>query len=92
MRLFISCSELGLGHVSRIIPLGKLLSERGHELIFFSGGVAYQLLSREFENPIHPSIPNVRLRLMRVINDNIQHLGQVAYVRGMLRGWGWLGR
>jgi uncharacterized protein (TIGR00661 family) len=56
MRLFISCSELGLGHVSRIIPLGKLLAERGHELIFFSGGIAYQLLSREFEN-VHPCTP-----------------------------------
>ncbi|MFC1989431.1 DinB family protein [Chloroflexota bacterium] len=49
-------------------------------------------LSREFDNPINPAIPNVRTRLMRVINDNMQHLGQVAYVRGMLKGWGWLGR
>jgi len=30
--------------------------------------------------------------LMRLINDNMQHLGQVNYVRGMLKGWGWLGR
>lgn len=56
MRLFISCSELGLGHVSRIIPLGRLLAERGHELIFFSGGTAYQLLSKEFKN-VYPCTP-----------------------------------
>ena len=49
-------------------------------------------LNREFDNPINPTITNVRTRLMRVINDNMQHLGQVAYVRGMLKGWGWLGR
>jgi uncharacterized protein (TIGR00661 family) len=46
----LCCSELGLGHVSRIIPLGKKLREKGHELHFFSGGKAYQLLQKEFKN------------------------------------------
>ena len=50
MRLLLSCSELGLGHVSRIIPLGKRLEHRGHELFFFSGGRAYELLKKEFKN------------------------------------------
>jgi uncharacterized protein (TIGR00661 family) len=45
-----SCSELGLGHVSRVIPLGKRLEKNGHELFFFSGGKAYQLLQKEFKN------------------------------------------
>ncbi len=49
-------------------------------------------LNREFDNPINPTITNVRTRLMRLINDEMQHLGQVNYVRGMLKGWGWLGR
>jgi len=53
MKLFLSCNELGLGHVTRIIPLGKKLAERGHRLFFFSGGTAYQLLKREFENVYH---------------------------------------
>jgi UDP-N-acetylglucosamine--N-acetylmuramyl-(pentapeptide) pyrophosphoryl-undecaprenol N-acetylglucosamine transferase len=48
MRLFLSCSELGLGHVSRIIPLGKRLKVHGHEMSFFSGGKAFELLSKEF--------------------------------------------
>jgi len=56
MRLLLSCTELGLGHVSRIIPLGKKLLERGHELFFFSGGTAYQLLKNEFEN-VYPCTP-----------------------------------
>jgi len=56
MRLLVCCMELGLGHVSRVIPLGKRLEERGHELHFFSGGAAYQLLSREFEN-VYPCKP-----------------------------------
>ncbi len=50
MRLFLSCTELGLGHVNRIILLGKKLAERGHELFFFSGGTPNQLLKKEFQN------------------------------------------
>jgi UDP-N-acetylglucosamine--N-acetylmuramyl-(pentapeptide) pyrophosphoryl-undecaprenol N-acetylglucosamine transferase len=50
MRLLLSCAELGLGHVSRLIPLGKRLEKRGHELFFFSGGKAYELLEKEFKN------------------------------------------
>lgn len=56
MRLLLSCSELGLGHVSRIIPLGKKLAENGHELFFFSGGKAYELLQKEFKN-VYPCTP-----------------------------------
>ncbi len=50
MRLLFSCSELGLGHVSRIIPLGKRLQNRGHEMSFFSGGKAFELLQKEFSH------------------------------------------
>jgi len=56
MKLLLSCTELGLGHVSRLIPLGKKLLEKGHELHFFSGGTAYQLLKKEFEN-VYPCTP-----------------------------------
>jgi UDP-N-acetylglucosamine--N-acetylmuramyl-(pentapeptide) pyrophosphoryl-undecaprenol N-acetylglucosamine transferase len=56
MRLMLCCSELGLGHVSRIIPLGKKLREKGHELFFFSGGKAYTLLRKEFSN-VYPCTP-----------------------------------
>jgi UDP:flavonoid glycosyltransferase YjiC (YdhE family) len=44
--------------VSRIIRLGEILVERGHELFFFSGGDAYQLLKRRFEN-VYPCTPIV---------------------------------
>ncbi len=50
MRLLLSCSELGLGHVSRIIPLGKRLEKHGHEMFFFSGGKAYDILKKEFNH------------------------------------------
>jgi len=50
MRLLLSCAELGLGHVSRIIPLGKRLEKQRHEMFFFSGGKAYELLEKEFNH------------------------------------------
>ncbi len=53
MRLLFSCSELGLGHVSRVIPLGKRLEKNGHEAFFFSGGKAYELLKKEFRHVYH---------------------------------------
>ncbi len=56
MRLLLTCAELGLGHVNRIIPLGKKLQKREHKLYFISGGVAYQLLKKEFEN-VYPCTP-----------------------------------
>ncbi len=59
---------------------------------YISGKLSETELNREFDNPRSPTITNVRTSLMRLINDNMQHLGQVNYVRGMLKGWGWLGR
>ena len=54
--MLLSCSELGLGHVSRLIPLGKRLEQHGHELFFFSGGKAHSMLQKEFRN-VHECTP-----------------------------------
>jgi UDP-N-acetylglucosamine--N-acetylmuramyl-(pentapeptide) pyrophosphoryl-undecaprenol N-acetylglucosamine transferase len=56
MRLLFSCAELGLGHASRVISLGKKLEKNGNKLFFFSGGTAYQLLKKEFRN-VYPCTP-----------------------------------
>lgn len=56
MRLMYSCSELGLGHASRTIALGKRLEQRGHEVFFFTGGKAYMLLKKEFKH-VYPVTP-----------------------------------
>ena len=50
MRLLFTCSELGLGHVSRITPLGKRLQQDGCETFFLAGGTAYELLKKEFKH------------------------------------------
>jgi uncharacterized protein (TIGR00661 family) len=56
MRVLYSCSELGLGHASRTRALGKVLEQRGHEVFFFTGGNAYEVLKKEFSrvSPVTP--------------------------------------
>jgi UDP-N-acetylglucosamine--N-acetylmuramyl-(pentapeptide) pyrophosphoryl-undecaprenol N-acetylglucosamine transferase len=56
MKLLYACSELGLGHASRTTALGKRLEQNGHEVHFFSGGKAYQLLKKEFAH-VYPVAP-----------------------------------
>ena len=56
MRLLYACSELGLGHAARTAALGKRLEQNGHEVHFFSGGKAYDLLSKEFKH-VYPCTP-----------------------------------
>jgi uncharacterized protein (TIGR00661 family) len=45
-----------LGHASRTLALGKRLEKNGHEVFFFSGARAYQLLQKEFKN-VYPCTP-----------------------------------
>jgi uncharacterized protein (TIGR00661 family) len=50
MRLLYGCSELGFGHASRTIALGEKLEAEGHEISFFAGGEAHQLLKAKFDH------------------------------------------
>ncbi len=38
----------------------------------------------------HPVYPTVGAHVVGTISDNLQHAGQIAYVRGLLKGKGWL--
>jgi uncharacterized protein (TIGR00661 family) len=67
MRLLYSCSELGLGHASRTIALGKRLEQRGHEIFFFTGGKAYELIKKNFKN-VYPVTPIAWYENSRGIN------------------------
>ena len=48
-------------------------------------------LDRELDEPWYQPLPTVGVRLVSVLADNLQHVGQAAYVRGLLKGKGWLG-
>ena len=50
-------------------------------------------LDRKFDNSLQPGTSTpVSLRIIGNINEHFQHVGQAAYVRGLLKGQGWLGR
>ncbi len=46
-------------------------------------------LERVYENSTSPGTSKVHTLLVGIISDNLQHVGQVAYLRGLLRGKGW---
>jgi hypothetical protein len=54
------------------------------------GGLTDADMDRMVESTIpgRPAQPVVS-RLAVILNDNIQHVGQVAYLRGLIRGHGW---
>ena len=45
-------------------------------------------LDRELNEPWYHPLPTVGVRLISVLADNLQHAGQMAYVRGLLQGRG----
>jgi len=48
-------------------------------------------LDQELNEPWFQPLPTVGVRLVSIMSDNLQHAGQVAYLRGLLKGKGWLG-
>ena len=48
-------------------------------------------LGSELNEPRYQPLPTVGVRLVSVISDCLQHAGQISYVRGLLKGKGWLG-
>jgi hypothetical protein len=38
----------------------------------------------------HPVFPTVEATIVAVLNDILQHLGQIAYIHGLLKGKGWM--
>ena len=46
-------------------------------------------LDRELNEPWFQPLPTVGVRLVSIMSENIQHAGQVAYLRGLLKGKGW---
>lgn len=52
-------------------------------------GLSLDDLDRELNEPQYTPLPTVGVRLISVLADDLQHAGQLAYVRGLLEGMGW---
>ena len=46
-------------------------------------------LDRKLNEPRYQPLPTVGVRLISVLGDNLQHAGQMTYVRGLRQGKGW---
>ncbi len=95
-------AETGFGYSSEDVSTfrsqdGKTLLEYHHAVLelakrYISGTLSETELKRESASPTFGNVATVRRRLVGVVNDGLQHVGQAAYVRGLLKGKGWLGR
>ena len=95
-------AETGVKHTSEDVtafksPEGRVLLEYHRAVLerienYISNKLSESELEREAHSPtLHTTFPASR-RLVGVINEGFQHVGQAAYVRGLLKGKGWLGR
>ena len=55
----------------------------------FVTGLAPADFNRELNEPQYQPPPTVGVRLVSILSDNLQHAGQVAYLRGVWQGIGW---
>jgi len=95
-------AETGYGHSAEEaaafkVPDSNTILEYHHAVVerireYINGNLTETDLGRESESPTLGSVNTVRQRLVGVLNDGFQHVGQAAYVRGLLKGKGWLGR
>jgi hypothetical protein len=67
--------------VETLVDYYRAVFERANKCI---EGLTEQDLSRELEEPHNKMLPKVSMRIISLLSDNLQHAGQVAYLRGML--------
>ncbi len=57
----------------------------------YISGLSPDELGRELDESWYQPLPTVGVRLVSVMCDGLKHVGQAAYVRGLLKGKGWQG-
>jgi hypothetical protein len=57
----------------------------------YLAGLSLTDLDRQLDEPWFKPPPTVGVRIVSVMADCLEHAGEVAYLRGLLSGKGWLG-
>ena len=93
-------NETGNGHTlgqvkAFFAPNGLLLAEY-NDLVFnrtvkYLEALKSDDLDQVLNEPQYDPLPTVGVRLISILSDNTQHVGQALFVRGMLQGFGWRG-
>ena len=90
--------DIGWGHTSEqvaafkspdvetLLGYHRAVLERSRR---FVASLTPEDLDRELNEPWFQPLPTVGVRLVSVMSDDLQHAGQVAYIRGLLKGRGW---
>ena len=91
-------SDIGFGHssadvaafkapdVETLLEYHRVVLEQSKHYV---NTLSAQDLDRELNEPQYQPLPTVGVRIISVMSDNLRHAGQVAYVRGLLKGKGW---
>jgi len=88
--------DTGFGHTSTDVssfksPDGSIFLDY-YKAVFerskvYLDGLALSELGRKTE---HPKFNTVGAWLVALLSDNLQHAGQIAYLRGLIKGKGWM--
>ncbi len=91
--------DTGFGHTSEQVaafksPSAKVQLEY-YKAVFertkrFISTLSAVELDRELDEPWYQPPPTVGVRLVSVMCDGLVHAGEVSYLRGLLKGKGWL--
>ncbi len=94
-------SETGVGHnseemVSFESPDGKTILKYHHAVLerakkYIENNLSEAELKRRVKSPTLKNTNTVRGRLLGIVSEGFQHVGQAAYVRGLIKGQGWRG-
>ncbi len=91
--------DVGFGHTSAQVAAFRAPSVQTlldyHRAVLdrtegYIRGLSLADLDRELNEAWYQPLPTVGVRLISVLADDLQHVGQIAYVRGLLKGKGWL--
>jgi hypothetical protein len=95
-------AETGFGHIREDAkafraPNGRMLLNYNQAVVerireYMLHTLSEGELDREAYSPTFQNTWSVRRRLLGILSEGLQHVGQAAYVRGLLKGYGWLGR
>lgn len=72
--------------IATILGYHKMVLERTKSYI---NSLSDDDLDRELNEPWFQPLPTVGIRLISILSDSLQHAGQIAYIRGLLKGKGW---
>jgi hypothetical protein len=89
--------DIGFGHTPEQVaafrsPSAETFLEYHRDVLALArryiSGLSSEELGRELDEPWFQPLPTVGVRLVSVMCDCLKHVGQAAYVRGLLKGKG----